>query len=71
MSQREWNLLHEHGMAAIPRDRMFLQLGWILDSIPVTERAGWLRANLPAPARALWWAVGRRQFAAHRARIYG
>jgi len=71
MSQREWSLLHEHGMASIPRDRMFLQLGWILEVVPADERAGWLRTNLPAPARVLWRLVGRRQFAAHRARIYG
>ena len=71
MSQREWNLLHEHGMASIPRNRMFLQLGWILEVVPPDERARWLRTNLPAPARLLWRLMGRRQFAAHRARVYG
>jgi len=71
MSQREWNLLHEHGMASVPKDRLFLQLGWILEVVPADQRAGWLRTNLPAPARVLWRLVGRRQFAAHRARVYG
>ena len=71
MSQREWSLLHEHGMASIPKDRMLLQLGWILEVIPADERAGWLRTNLPAPARLLWRLVGKRQFAAHRAKVYG
>lgn len=71
MSQREWDQLHAHGMAAIPRNRMLIQLGWILDAVPASERAGWLRTNLPAPARLLWHTVGRRQFAAHRARVYG
>ena len=71
MSQREWSLLHEHGMASVPKDRLFLQLGWILEVVPADERAGWLRTNLPAPARLLWRLVGRRQFAAHRARVYG
>jgi hypothetical protein len=71
MSQAEWGLLHEHGMAAIPRDRMFLQLGWILEVVPADERAGWLRTNLPAPARVLWRLVGRRQFTAHRRLVYG
>ena len=71
MSQREWSLLHEHGMASVPKDRLFLQLGWILEVVPADERAGWLRTNLPAPARVLWRLVGRRQFAAHRARVYG
>jgi len=71
MSQREWGLLHEHGMASVPKDKLLVQLGWILEIIPAEERAGWLRTNLPAPARALWTVVGKRQFAAHRARIYG
>ncbi len=71
MSQREWGALHEHGMASVPRDRLLLQLGWILDVVPTAERAGWLRTNLPLPARALWHLVGRRRFAAHRARVYG
>ena len=71
MTQREWSALHEHGMASIPRDRMLLQLGWILEVIPPDERAGWMRTNLPAPARVMWRIVGRRQFVAHRARVYG
>ena len=71
MTQREWSALHEHGMASIPRDRMLLQLGWILEVVPPDERAGWMRTNLPAPARVMWRIVGRRQFAAHRARVYG
>ena len=70
MSQREWSALHEHGMATIPRDKLLLQLGWILEVVPADERAGWLRANLPLPGRLAWRLVGRRQFAAHRARIY-
>lgn len=71
MSQREWSLLHEHGMASIPKDKLLLQLGWILEIVPADERTAWLRTNLPAPARLLWRTVGKRQFAAHRARVYG
>ncbi len=70
MTQREWSALHEHGMKSVPRDRLLLQLGWILEVVPADERAGWLKTNLPAPARLLWHLVGRRRFAAHRARIY-
>lgn len=71
LSQREWDQLHEHGMASVPRSRLLIQLGWILDAVPPAERPGWLRTNLPAPARLLWHTVGRRRFAAHRARVYG
>ncbi|WP_019134979.1 hemerythrin domain-containing protein [Cellulomonas massiliensis] len=71
MTPREWGALHERGMAAVPRERLLLQLGWILEVVPPEERAGWLRTNLPAPARLLWRLVGRRRFAAHRALVYG
>lgn len=71
MTPREWGALHERGMAAVPRERLLLQLGWILEVVPAEERAGWLRTNLPAPARLLWRLVGRRRFAAHRALVYG
>jgi len=71
MTPREWGALHERGMASVPRERLLLQLGWILDVVPPDERAGWLRSNLPAPARLLWRLVGRRRFAAHRALVYG
>ncbi|WP_029291247.1 hemerythrin domain-containing protein [Cellulomonas sp. HZM] len=71
MTQREWGALHEHGMASIPKDRMLLQLGWILDVVPADERAGWMRTNLPLPARVAWRLVGRRQFERHRALVYG
>ncbi|WP_225753282.1 hemerythrin domain-containing protein [Actinotalea sp. Marseille-Q4924] len=71
LSQREWDQLGEHGRAAVPRDRLIVLLGWIVETIPPAQRAEWLRSNLPLPLRAMWLAVGRRKFAAHRARVYG
>ncbi|MFT4111080.1 hemerythrin domain-containing protein [Propionicimonas sp.] len=71
MSPREWGALHARGMAAVPKSRLFLQLGWILEVVPPEERSGWLATNLPAPARVLWRMIGRRQFARHRALVYG
>ena len=43
MTQAEWDELGKHGMAAIPRDRMLIQLGMMLESMPPQERAGWLK----------------------------
>lgn len=71
MSQREWGAQHARGMASVPKGKLFLQLGWILEVVPPEERNGWLATNLPAPARFLWRTIGRRQFAQHRARVYG
>jgi hemerythrin-like domain-containing protein len=71
MSQREWNRLGEHGRAAIPRNRMFVQLGFILDSMPPEAAKQFLAEALPAPARVLYRLVGRRSYLAHRRKVYG
>ena len=71
MSQREWNRLGEHGRAAIPKNRMFIQLGFILDSMPPDAARRFLAEALPAPARVLYRVSGRRQDLAHRRRVYG
>jgi hemerythrin-like domain-containing protein len=70
-TQREWNRLGEHGRAAIPKNRMFIQLGFILDSMPPESAKQFLDEALPAPARVLYRLIGRRQYLAHRRRIYG
>jgi hemerythrin-like domain-containing protein len=70
-TQREWNVLGEHGRAAIPKNRMFIQLGFILDSMPPDAAKQFLSEALPAPARVLYRVVGRRQYLAHRRRVYG
>jgi hemerythrin-like domain-containing protein len=71
MSQREWNRLGEHGRAAIRKNRMFIQLGFILDSMPPEVARQFLSEALPAPARALYRLIGRRQYLAHRRKVYG
>jgi hypothetical protein len=70
-TQREWNRLGEHGRAAIPKNRMFIQLGFILDSMPPNAAKQFLAEALPAPARVLYRLIGRRQYQAHRRRVYG
>lgn len=66
MSAREWGQLGRRGRAAVPRDRTFIQLGWIIDSLTPTDRDAWLRHNLPAPIRLIWRLHGSRRFTAHR-----
>ena len=71
LSQREWNRLGEHGRAAIPKNRMFIQLGFILESMPPEAAKQFLDEALPAPARMLYRLIGRRQYLAHRRKVYG
>ncbi|WP_372700045.1 hemerythrin domain-containing protein [Arthrobacter sp. JSM 101049] len=66
MSAREWAQLGRRGRSAVPRDRTFIQLGWIVDSLSQADREVWLRHNLPAPIRLVWRFHGSRRFTAHR-----
>jgi len=65
----EWGRLERHGRRAVPPRWLFIQLGFMLDSMPDAERDPFLR-NLPAPARAAWALVGRPAFRRHRARLF-
>lgn len=66
LSAREWGQLGRRGRAAVPRDRTFIQLGWIVDSLDAPDQEAWLRHNLPAPLRLVWRFHGSRRFNAHR-----
>lgn len=71
LRQAEWDQLGEAGRASIPRDRLFVQLGFVLDVVPEAERAQWKREFLPLPARVLYALVGKRQYEKHRRLVYG
>ncbi|MEW1834220.1 hemerythrin domain-containing protein [Microbacterium sp. NPDC079995] len=65
-SQTEWNRLGEMGSAHTPKDLMFIQLGYLIASLPEDRAAHWVASNLPLPARVLWACIGRRQYARYR-----
>jgi hypothetical protein len=71
MTQSAWNRLGEEGRASVPKDRMFIQLGFILASLPTDRREKWKKEFLPLPARLMYALVGRRQYEQHRAKVYG
>jgi hemerythrin-like domain-containing protein len=66
-TQEQWNKLGEMGSSHTPRDQLFIQLGYLLASLPEDSRDTWLKANLPAVPRVLWHLIGRRQYARYRA----
>jgi hypothetical protein len=70
LSVAEWEELGERGRAGIPKDRLLIQLGWILDGRSPEECREFL-AKLPLPARVAWRLIGRRKFDKERRRIYG
>lgn len=59
--QSEWNRLGEEGLAAIPKNRRLVQLGYILEDATPEQRAS-LLARVPPPARLLFKLIGRRQY---------
>lgn len=66
----EWEVLGERGREGMPKDRLLVQLGWILDGIPEADQRSFL-AGMPLPARLAWRLVGRRAFRRERAMVYG
>lgn len=70
MTQAEWDELGEHGRASVPRDKQFVQLGYMFASITPEQKAALLK-TIPAPVRLLYRLIGRRQYEKDRARVYG
>ncbi len=69
-TQPEWDRLAEHGRDTVPRDWAFMQIGFMLDSMPASDRDAFLQ-TLPGFIRMLWTGVGRGQYRRQRARLYG
>lgn len=63
--QHEWNRLGEEGLAATPKNRRLVQLGYILEDATPEQRVD-LLARVPAPVRLLYKLIGRRQFEKER-----
>ncbi|SDG68707.1 hemerythrin domain-containing protein [Microbacterium pygmaeum] len=67
LSQKEWDLLGKTSQKHTPKDVMFVQLGYLIQSLPERTRRDWVRANLPFLVRALWATIGRRRYSRYRA----
>lgn len=70
MTQAEWDELGERGRASTPRDKQFIQLGYMLASITPEQRAK-LWKSVPPPVRLMYGLFGKRQYEKDRARVYG
>lgn len=71
LTQAEWNRLGEVAQTKIPRNRLFIHLGFILESMPPDEADRFLKKELPGPVRLLWKVVGRRRYVEYRDLVYG
>jgi hemerythrin-like domain-containing protein len=66
----EWDAVGERARASLPKDRLLIQLGAILEGCSPQEARRFL-GMLPLPARLAWRLAGRRAYRAERARVYG
>jgi iron-sulfur cluster repair protein YtfE (RIC family) len=66
----EWEALGERARSGIPKDRLLVQLGWILQGLSPDERREFLR-TMPLGPRVAWRLVGRRAWAKEHDRVYG
>lgn len=70
LSIAEWEQLGERGRAGIPKDRLLIQLGYLLEGTSPAEQREFL-AHLPLPVRVLWKVAGRRKYARERRLVEG
>ena len=61
LTRQEWDELGERGRAGIPKPRMLVVLGHILEDTSAQERKTFL-GQAPPPARLLYRLVGQRKF---------
>ena len=63
LTVEEWNMVGARGLEGIPRNRLLLALGAILEDATPAEAAFFL-GKVPLAGRLLWRISGRRQYAA-------
>lgn len=66
----EWEQVGRQGLENVPKSKIFLALGAILEDATPDERAAFLK-KVPAPGRLLWRLVGRRQYRRRMATLRG
>ncbi|MFF3849394.1 hemerythrin domain-containing protein [Streptomyces sp. NPDC002328] len=59
----EWDLVGQRGLEGLPKEKLLIALGAILEDATPQERAYFL-GKAPLLGRVLWYTLGRRQYAA-------
>ncbi|GAA3421795.1 hypothetical protein GCM10018952_69690 [Streptosporangium vulgare] len=70
MSVAEWEAVGARAVEQIPKKKLLISMGAILEEADQEER-GFFLGKLPFVARLLWRTVGRRQYAEQVARLRG
>ncbi|WP_433825582.1 hemerythrin domain-containing protein [Actinoplanes sp. CA-015351] len=66
----EWELVGRRGLENVPKQKVFLALGAILEDATTDERDLFM-SKVPLPGRVLWRLVGKRQYERQMATLRG
>lgn len=70
LTQEEWNTLGEHAVAAIPKQRLPIAFGMILEPL-APEDAAYMKQHLPTPVRLLYPLLIERPWKKYAAQLRG
>jgi hypothetical protein len=70
ISESEWAEGAERGMASIPKDRLLVFIGYLMEDTTPAERAHFSR-RVPLPGRVAYRLIGQRKHRAEAGRIRG
>ncbi|WP_436529599.1 hemerythrin domain-containing protein [Actinoplanes sp. HUAS TT8] len=70
LSLPEWELVGKNGLEGLPKDRVFLALGAILEEATPEERTEFMK-KVPLAGRIAWKLIGARQYRNWRASVRG
>ncbi len=68
LTQEEWNSVGEHSRGSIPRDKLFIAFGMLLEPLSDHDRA-YMLSEVPAPVKLLWKTWGQRSWRKYRAKL--
>jgi hemerythrin-like domain-containing protein len=68
LTQEEWNAIGEHSRAGIPKDKMFIAFGMLLEPLSREDRA-YMLSEVPAPVKLIWRTLGQRTWRKYAAQL--
>lgn len=71
ISQVEWEEMRKHGMADIPKDRLLLQLGFMLREFESEKERAEFWRHVPLAAKVMYRLFGARQLTRELTLLYG
>ena len=61
LTQEEWNAIGAHSRGAIPKDKLFIAFGMLLEPLSGADRA-YMLSEVPPPVKVIWKTMGQRSW---------